>query len=100
MDANLVSEFRLMVARGVADGSIKMPEPSTVQVSFRSKYRAQRSPEDEFSFQKRAVFTAKKQLANLLEAKAKSTKINHCKIRLGMAQNRLRKARLAIGMHQ
>jgi hypothetical protein len=97
MDAEFVAECRYLIAKGVANGTIIMPAKTEV-VAFRSKYRMARSPEDEFEFQKKSVASIKKQMAELTESGASADKILPIRIKLGMANSRLKKAREAVGL--
>ena len=95
MDAEFVAECRYLIAKGVANGTITKPLETEI-VAFRSKYRMARTPEDEFEFQKKTVASLKKQLSGLTGASM--DKIKPVRIKLGMANSRLAKARSAMGM--
>jgi hypothetical protein len=95
MDAEFVAECRYLIAKGVANGTIIMPAKTEI-VAFRSKYRMARSPEDEFEFQKKTVASLKKQLSEL--SGASMDKVKPIRIKLGMANSRLKKAREAAGL--
>jgi hypothetical protein len=97
MEAEFIAECRYLVAKFVAEGLITMPE-KTKAVAFRSKYRMTRSPEDEFEFQKKSVASIKRQMAELTESGASADKILPIRIKLGMANSRLKKAREAAGL--
>lgn len=97
MDSTEREDFCRAVKYCIAHGYATIREPEA-EVSYRSKYKRVRPPEEEFVLQKRSVASAKKVMAELKRKKVTGQAVVNAKIRLGMAEKRLAKARRAMGM--
>lgn len=91
------AEYRWAVQVGLHSGWITL-KPQEPIVSYRQKYKAIRSPEDDFELQKKSVNSAKKAIKELKDAGVKGQRLTNARIRLSLSEGRLSKARGAMGM--